>query len=187
VSIRDSSRVCEKGGSRRANKYGPSQPLGPYGARMSFSPASLLPKQQSECPLLPLGSVRLRARSASQPTRSHPEDPRLSSALWADSLRRPQRPGNPVRLSAISGTSQQFTLENCRGDPLVLHDVPARRSRHSRLRECNVPQPPRALKRKLRLLCAETVEDQELLWKAQEKRFFTLHPAGSASRRGNSR
>jgi hypothetical protein len=38
-----------------------------------------------------------------------------------------------------------------------------------RSRGSNVPEDRQALKRKVRLFCAEAVEDEDLLWKVQEK------------------
>jgi len=86
----------------------------------------------------------------------------------AETLRRPQRPGKPARVTAFLETLQQSTL----GEPqettgiFTMHQQALKT--HSRLRESNVPDHESLLKNKVIRSCDKTVEDVNNLWKAQE-------------------
>jgi hypothetical protein len=67
-------RQRKSGGVQRANKYGPSQPLGPYGARMPYASPAMLPEAAVGVSLRHTRKCEARARSANRVIRSHPED-----------------------------------------------------------------------------------------------------------------
>ncbi len=110
-------------------------------------------------------STRLRtARSA-----VHWERPRFGLALWGRHSKEAATPGQPSsRIKRFLEPSRQFTLENCR-EPLAFSMLRQVASNIPRLRVSNLPEAHRHLKRKLRLHCEQTVQDENLLWKAREK------------------
>jgi hypothetical protein len=89
--------------------------------------------------------------------------------LQAETLRRPQRPGKPARVTAFLETLQQFTLGNRRKTPGIFPMLQQALKTSSRLRGSNVPQQHPSLKGKNIGGCDKTVEDGDILWKEQEK------------------
>src|SRR5215471_8252356 len=73
--------------------------LSSSGARFLTSPHSAEPEFQRTIADLPIHSHRFSASSSVPP-------------LQAETLRRPQRPGKPARVTAFLETLQQFTLGN---------------------------------------------------------------------------
>lgn len=72
------------------------------------------------------------------------------------------------RAEARSVPAWQFTLENCQ-EPLTLPLSPARCSRHLTYAGSTLLHAGHARNEKLRCGCAKTVEDEDSLWKPQEK------------------
>jgi hypothetical protein len=87
----------------------------------------------------------------------------------AETLRRPQRPGKPARVTAFLETLQQFTLGNRQKTPGIFPMPLQALKTSSRLRVGNVPDCDSLLKRKNVPGCDKTVEDVNNLWKVQEK------------------
>jgi hypothetical protein len=102
--------------------------------------------------------------------------PVVQPAQRADCRGRPQSPGNRYALTRVSNFPRQFTLENCRLPPVSPH------SSFGKLREFHVfngttlGQIVTSRNRKTFYPCAETVDDETCLWKAEEKRAPTRRP-----------
>jgi hypothetical protein len=87
-----------------------------------------------------------------------------------NSLRRPQRPGNPGRaekapLEPSPAIHPREPPGTASASTLLQQDA----KDISRLRGSTVPEAAGALKRKVQSFCEEAVEDGDLLWKGTEK------------------
>jgi hypothetical protein len=98
-----------------------------------------------------------------------PRRPTDESCLMRRTLEEAATPGQPARAEARFWNPPSNSPSRTAGNRRRFHDAPARPLRYSRLCESNVPEDLNELKKKVRLVCAEAVEDEDFLWKLPEK------------------